>query len=172
MNRANLSRFLEEFEISVALFELLERGGGPPSRGVLGGLFINYRIIAARDGAMNIFHFGCSLETIKKQLPACPRLAQKTDALTRNELAHGSWGELHYGAKGITEIARFATRPHLMEQLDRSYTKKELSRVVDEMKDTARTLWDAVRPLWSAKVLRFHAKCEARNRLAQKKPPA
>jgi hypothetical protein len=81
MNRMNLHRFLSEFQTSVALFELLERGGGPPSIGVFGGVFIQYRIIAARDGALNIFHFGCSLEAIKKQLPMCPSIAQRTDAV-------------------------------------------------------------------------------------------
>ena len=73
-NRANLRRFLTDFQTSVALFELLERGGGPPSTGVLGGEFFQYRIIAARDGALNIYHAKCSLEAIKKQLPQCPSL--------------------------------------------------------------------------------------------------
>jgi hypothetical protein len=81
MNRLNLVRFLDEFQKSVALFELLERGGGPPSVGVFGGPFIHYRMIAARDGALNIFHFGCSLEAIKKQLPKCASMAQRSDAV-------------------------------------------------------------------------------------------
>ena len=81
VNRFYLTRFLEEFQNSVLLFEFLERGGGPPSVGVFGGIFIHYRIIAARDGAMNIFHFGCSLEAIKRQLPKCASLASSTDAI-------------------------------------------------------------------------------------------
>jgi hypothetical protein len=81
LNRFNLYYFIEEFKRSVALFELLERGGGPPSVGVFGGDFIYYRIIAARDGALNIFHFGCSLEAVQKQLPTCPALARKTSAV-------------------------------------------------------------------------------------------
>jgi hypothetical protein len=81
MNKANLTRFLDEFRMSVALFELLERGGGPPSVGVFGGEFMNYRMIAARDGALNIFHFGCSLEALKKQLARCPSLASRTNAV-------------------------------------------------------------------------------------------
>jgi len=80
INRANLTHFLNEFQISVALFELLERGGNP-SAGVFGGVFIQYRIIAARDGALNIFHFGCSLDAIKKQLPRSPSLVRQTDAI-------------------------------------------------------------------------------------------
>lgn len=78
----NLRHFAEEFQRSVALFELLECGGGPPSVGVFGGEFIYYRIISARDGALNIYHFGCSLEAIKRQLPTCPSLAKKVNAIT------------------------------------------------------------------------------------------
>lgn len=80
-NKFNLGRFLEQFQISVSLFELLERGGGDSSVGVLGGIFIKYRIIAARDGGLNIYHFGCSLEAIKKQLPTCRTLSKKIDAI-------------------------------------------------------------------------------------------
>jgi hypothetical protein len=70
-NRNNLSTFVGNFYYSVALFELLERGGNP-SAGVSGGVFINYRMIAARDGALNIFHFGKTLEAIKLCVPRCP----------------------------------------------------------------------------------------------------
>jgi hypothetical protein len=70
----NLRHFSENFQISVALFEFLERGGGAPSVGVLGGIFTNYRIIAARDGALNIYHFKCSL------VPHCDNI--------RNAVAH------------------------------------------------------------------------------------
>ena len=58
-NFAGLYRFLSEFQNSVALFEYLERGGGPPSDGVLGGQFTIWRMLAARDGALNIYHFKC-----------------------------------------------------------------------------------------------------------------
>jgi hypothetical protein len=79
LNRYNLSRFLEEFHSAVRLFEFLERGGGPPSVGVFGGQFIKFRMIAARDGALNIYHFRCSLDAVRKQLPTCPTLAKTTD---------------------------------------------------------------------------------------------
>jgi hypothetical protein len=72
-NRANLFRFEHDLARSTALFEFLERGGGPPSAGVLGGEFTIWRMIAARDGALNIYHFGCSLDAIKKQLPTAVR---------------------------------------------------------------------------------------------------
>lgn len=71
MNRAGLFRFLMEFQQSVALFEFLERGGGPPSVGVFGGVFINWRMIAAREGALSIYHFGCALSAVRHQLAAC-----------------------------------------------------------------------------------------------------
>lgn len=73
VNRMNLSSFLEDFALAVQLFDLLERGGGPPSVGVFGGVFINYRMIAAKEGAMNIFHFRCSLEALRRQVVMCPR---------------------------------------------------------------------------------------------------
>src|SRR5215212_7552350 len=81
INRFNLRHFASEFQNSVALFELLERGGGPPSTGVFGGVFILYRIIAARDGALNVYHFKCCLEAIKKQLPDCPSLGANPVAI-------------------------------------------------------------------------------------------
>lgn len=71
MNKFMLFRFIMEFQNSVNLFELLERGGGPPSVGVFGGVFSLYRMIAARDGALNIYHFGRSLAAIRNQLGAC-----------------------------------------------------------------------------------------------------
>src|SRR4051812_12686370 len=90
VNRLNLSRFFEEFQRSVRLFELLERGGGPPSAGVLGGEFIHYRIIAARDGALNIFHFGCALEAVRKQLYR-PRFVRHRIACYAARAADESW---------------------------------------------------------------------------------
>ncbi|MEQ1651901.1 MAG: hypothetical protein ABL897_05380 [Hyphomicrobium sp.] len=76
INRMNLSRFVIDFQTSVDLFELLERGGGPPTVGIFGGAFTYYRMIAAKDGAMNIYHFGCSLEAIRHQLSACRSLQE------------------------------------------------------------------------------------------------
>lgn len=78
-NRSNLLRFLESFEVSVSLFEFLERGGHPPTAGVLGGDFIQWRIVAARDGALNIYHFGCSLKALKQQLWHCPTIAKNVE---------------------------------------------------------------------------------------------
>jgi hypothetical protein len=71
-NRTNLRTFCDDFQLSANLFELLERGGGPPSVGVFGGVFPKYRIIAARDGALNLFHFGKSLDAIRVLAPHCP----------------------------------------------------------------------------------------------------
>lgn len=72
VNRLNLTRFVEEFHVAVQLFELLERGGGPPSVGVFGGVFTNFRLIAARDGALSLYHFSCSLEALQSLLIRCP----------------------------------------------------------------------------------------------------
>jgi|ERR1700730_3321273 len=78
-NMLGLSIFLEQFKKAVALFELLERSDPPV--GVLENELFTYRMIAARDGALSIFHFKCSLEAIKKQLPRCRSIAAKVDAV-------------------------------------------------------------------------------------------
>jgi hypothetical protein len=67
INYSNLHQFIQAFQKSVALFELLERGGGPPSTGVFGGVFIQYRIIAARDGALST----SSVASIRRSLWLC-----------------------------------------------------------------------------------------------------
>jgi hypothetical protein len=71
-NRMSLGLFFKEFQNSAALFELLERGGGPPTVGIFGGVFVQFRIIAARDAAMNLFHFRSSLQGLTRQIPHCP----------------------------------------------------------------------------------------------------
>lgn len=111
INQLNLSRFLEDFQHSTSLFELLERGGGPPNVGVFGGVFINYRIIAAKDAAMNLYHFRCSLKAIVEQSKFVPSRISSTSMQSvkdqlllfdsqfphtdtiRNGIAHA--GELH-----------------------------------------------------------------------------
>lgn len=69
MNRFNLRVFCEKFQTAVDLFTLLERGGGPPNVGILGGVFIQYRIIASHEAALNAYHFKCSLEAVINLLP-------------------------------------------------------------------------------------------------------
>jgi len=80
INRANLGNFMRAFQTSAALFELLRRGGGPPTVGEFGGVFSLYRIIAARDAALNLYHFKCCLVAIKNQLPRSPVLSATVDA--------------------------------------------------------------------------------------------
>lgn len=72
MNRVNLQTFLGNFAYAAQLFQLLERGGGPPQVGVFGGVFIQFRIIAAKEGALNIYHLGCSLDALRGQVGRCP----------------------------------------------------------------------------------------------------
>lgn len=57
LNLMNLSIFLEGFRRSVELFDFLERQGAP-----------EYREIAAKEGALNIYHFGCALRAINTVL--------------------------------------------------------------------------------------------------------
>lgn len=80
INRLNLQRFVGDLAVAVQLFELLERGGGPPSVGVFGGVFIQYRIIAAKEAALNIYHFGNSLDALRRQVYICPTTHSVVDA--------------------------------------------------------------------------------------------
>lgn len=73
MNRANLQTFASGFIRAGRLFELLERGGGPPHLAVFGGEFVDFRAIAAKEGALNVYHFGCSLSALRGQVGRCPR---------------------------------------------------------------------------------------------------
>jgi hypothetical protein len=66
-NWAQVAVFLRDFQTACALFELLERGGNPQN-GVLGGVFVKYRIIAAREAALNVYHFGCTIDSIRDLL--------------------------------------------------------------------------------------------------------
>ncbi len=79
-NRLNLAGFVKSFVQAIQLFDLLERGSGPPSVGVFGGIFIEYRIIAAKEGAMNIYHFGCTPDALRHQVGRCPRTRTIVDA--------------------------------------------------------------------------------------------
>lgn len=38
-----------------------------------------WQMMAGRDGAMTIYHFGCTIDGIKKSLPACPALNSQID---------------------------------------------------------------------------------------------
>jgi hypothetical protein len=58
-NRTNLYRFYDNFRRAVELFRFLKPGGAASQ---LGSFYIPFRIIAARDSALNIFHFGCTLD--------------------------------------------------------------------------------------------------------------
>lgn len=85
--RLDLRRFADDFACSIALFALLERGGQGPSAGVLGGPFIKYRIIAARDGALNIYHFACALESIRTNLALSKTALAAVDRVELREIS-------------------------------------------------------------------------------------
>jgi hypothetical protein len=79
-----LQIFLEQFRKAVALFDLLERTAPPLD--VLKNEYFAYRMIAARDGALSIFHFKCCLEAIKKQLPRSKSLLALVDSVKIREI--------------------------------------------------------------------------------------
>ena len=72
LNKSNLGDFHVALQTAVNLFIVLERGGDP-SREVLGGEFIQYRIVAARDACLNLYHFERSLDAIVKLAPQSQR---------------------------------------------------------------------------------------------------
>jgi hypothetical protein len=63
---------------------LLERADPPLD--VLEGENIAYRMIAARDGALSVFHFKCCLDAIKKQLPRGKSLSALVDSIEIREI--------------------------------------------------------------------------------------
>jgi hypothetical protein len=89
LNRHNLVVFYEAFQASIALFDLLEWAGQAPGATALPLDFIRYRRIAARDAALNLYHFKYSLRAIKKNLPKSVALSARIDAVAiRNALKY------------------------------------------------------------------------------------
>jgi len=86
LNRANLTLFAQQFHTAVELFTFLERGGNPPHVGVFGGIFIQYRMIAARDAALAVYHFGCTLDAIKKMVPQSVTASTAVDTADINRI--------------------------------------------------------------------------------------
>jgi hypothetical protein len=74
---------VEQFRTAIALFDLLERTDPPLN--VLKNEYHTYRMIAARDGALCIFHFKCCLEAIKKQLSRSKSLSSLVDRVKIRE---------------------------------------------------------------------------------------
>ena len=70
--------FETQFSRAVALFDLLERADPPLD--VLEGESFAYRMIAARDGALSVYHFKRCLDAIKKQLPRSRSLSAAVDS--------------------------------------------------------------------------------------------
>ncbi len=84
-NVLSLTIFLEQFRTAVALFDLLERTD-PPLDALKKTEYFAYRMIAARDGALSVFHFKCCLEAIKKQLPRSKSLSALVDSVKIREI--------------------------------------------------------------------------------------
>ncbi len=69
-NKERLFGFIADFQDALNLFDFLGRGGGFPAAATSGAMRI-WQIIAARDGALNIYHFKCTVEAIRNQLSRC-----------------------------------------------------------------------------------------------------
>jgi hypothetical protein len=123
-NRMNLHRFLGEFTLAVQLFELLERGGGPPSVGVSGGVFIQFRMIAAKEGALSIYHFGNSLGALRKQVVMCPRTRNLTDTAKLKE-AFGLFNKYFPHANNIRHAIAHAGEVWASPAKAREHRQKE-----------------------------------------------
>jgi hypothetical protein len=82
-NLGSLLVFETQFNRAVTLFDWLKHTDFP-----LDGLESEnfaYRMIAARDGALSVFHFKCCLEAIKKQLPRSKSLSVLVDTVKIRE---------------------------------------------------------------------------------------
>jgi hypothetical protein len=84
-NVVSLTVLLEQLKKAVALFDLIERTDSPSD--VLRNEYFEYRMIAARDGALAVFHFGCCLEAIKKQLPRSNSLSAVVEIVKIRDIA-------------------------------------------------------------------------------------
>src|SRR6266478_8956047 len=84
-NVVSLTVFLEQLKKAVALFDLIERTDSPSD--VLRNEYFAYRMIAARDGALAVFHFGCCLEAIEEQLPRSNSLSAVVDIVKIRDIS-------------------------------------------------------------------------------------
>ena len=81
---SQLSRYSEDFFHAVALFDLAGANAqrvmsAQPASRVLFDRFIQWQFIAARDGAMTIFHFAKSLDALKAAVSDCPPVGGHID---------------------------------------------------------------------------------------------
>ena len=108
LNRNKLSGFLIDFEAAVDLFRMVAEQG---TEGLGARRYYGFKTIAARDAALNAYHFSCALNAIKSQLPLSSAHAGSVDRvkvrnarkqfkadfpnidLVRHAVAHA--GELH-----------------------------------------------------------------------------
>ena len=77
------------------------------------------------------------------------RVKARADA--RNTLQHAEWNELTHVDTQQVELKRFPMTPQIWDGVNRAYSKDDIARVVNEMKDTLRALRDVVKPLADAK---------------------
>ncbi len=77
-NIANLDRFRDALESSCKLFKFLD-GGQEWKAEPTGGMSIEYRTIAARDGALNVYHFSCSLAAIERAIALNQNASKRVD---------------------------------------------------------------------------------------------
>lgn len=74
-NYISLHHFLNEFRSSIALFEFVRQynGGVPLSIGSP-LMSIDWQMAAARNAGLCLYHFGCAIDALKRQLPTAPVL--------------------------------------------------------------------------------------------------
>jgi hypothetical protein len=80
INGAGLHRFVSDFQSSVALFEMLSQAQAAQTDGLSALTFARLRTIPARDGALNVYHFGMSLNGTRANLGRCRSILKYIDA--------------------------------------------------------------------------------------------
>lgn len=78
-NLENMTRFILAVHVAVCMFEMLEERAETPGIQPKFGESNHFRFIAARDAALNLYHYKCSLAAIKQLLPDCPTLKGHVD---------------------------------------------------------------------------------------------
>jgi hypothetical protein len=79
INGAALHRFISDFQLSVTLFEMLSQAQAAQPEGLSAFTFSRLRTIPAKDGALNVYHFGMSLSGTRNNIGRCRSILKHID---------------------------------------------------------------------------------------------
>jgi hypothetical protein len=76
----DLAHYANDFRAALTLFDFCHEQFHKPGNERCADLpYDHLRFVAARDGAMSIYHFGITIEAIRSQIGKCPTLFSKLD---------------------------------------------------------------------------------------------